>query len=206
MAGGPVGADGNRPPTNVWCGLGLFGDLESAESTLQRPESYLSFLPSPTESWHALLLPIAYRGICNYINGSYTKLSYATDAPDPGGHLFIITSGGFDVGPEFDRARLVNFRGYSDRVRGMLPTAPGRVASEYFAPPPADDATTMSLWVNDSAMVKTMYGAGIHREEIDRFKREKTLDRTSFTRLRVLRTRGRWDGVDPMEMARMQST
>jgi len=206
VAGGPAGADGNRPPTNVWCGIGLFGDFESAESTLDRPERYLSFLPQPIESWHVLLLPIAYRGICNYINGQNSELDYATASPDPGGHLFTITSGGFDFGPDFDRARLVNFRRNSDRVRAILPTALGRVASEYFTPPLADDATTMSLWVSDAAMVKTMYGAGIHREEIDRFKREKSLDRTSFTRLRVLRARGCWDGVDPMEAARMQYT
>lgn len=123
-----------------------------------------------------------------------------------GGPLFVITTGGFDVGPNFDRSRLVNFRGYSDRVRAMLPTAPARVASEYFSPTPADDAITMSLWLSDAAMTKTMYGPGVHRQEIDRFKREKTLDRTSFTRLRVLRTLGRWNGLDLLDIARAQPT
>ena len=206
VAGGPMGADGDRPPTNVWCGLGLFSDLESAESTVDQPARYLSCLPQPIESWHALLLPVAYRGICNYVNGQGSDLNYATASPDPGGHLFIITSGGFDFGPEFDRTRPVNSRGYSDRDRGELPPASGRVMSEYFTPPPADDATTMSLWVSDEAMVKTMYGPGIHREEVDRFKREKSLDRTSFTRFRVLRARGRWDGVDPMDAARIHGS
>ena len=88
----------------------------------------------------------------------------------------------------------------------MLPTAPARVASEYFSPTPADDAITMSLWLSDAAMTKTMYGPGVHRQEIDRFKREKTLDRTSFTRLRVLRTLGRWNGLDLLDIARAQPT
>ena len=206
VTGGPMDAEGNRPPTNVWCGLGLFGDRESAESNLERPESYLSVFPPPTESWHALLLPVTFRGVWNYNNGPNAELRFATEAADPGGPLFVITTGGFDVGPNFDRSRLVNFRGYSDRVRAMLPTAPARVASEYFSPTPADDTITMSLWPSDAAMTKTMYGPGVHRQEIDRFKREKTLDRTSFTRLRVLRTLGRWNGLDLLDIARTQPT
>ncbi len=204
VTGGPLDTDGNRPPTNVWCGLGLFGDRESAESNLERPEGYLSSFPPPTESWHALLLPIAFRGLWNHNLGSNAELRYATEAADPGGPLFVITTGGFDLGPNFDRTRLVNFREYSDRVRGALPSAPGRIASEYFSPTPTDDAITMSLWTSDSAMVQTMYGRGTHREEIDRFKREKTLDRTSFTRFRVLRTIGRWNGSDLLDRARAQ--
>jgi hypothetical protein len=51
-------------------------------------------------------------------------------------------------------------------------------------------------------MVDAMYRPGIHRTQIERHKRDKLADRTSFTRFRVLATRGSWRGSDPLELAR----
>ena len=51
-------------------------------------------------------------------------------------------------------------------------------------------------------MVNAMYGPGTHRTQIERQKRDVIVDRTSFTRFRVMKTRGWWGGVDPVDIAR----
>ena len=174
---GPVGPNGYRLPSNIWCGVALFGDLSAAEEALETKEHYLPYLADAVESWHALLLPIAHRGECNHIERS-------------------------NPGPELDLARVIDFRVHVDRVHDWLKTVEGRLASQVFTPyTVGDDGVTMSVWRSDTVMIGSMYRPGTHRTQIDRYKSEKTADRTSFTRFRVLRTSGRWGGTDPMEIA-----
>src|ERR1019366_531394 len=169
--------NGYRLPSNIWCGVALFGDLSAAEEALETKEHYLPYLADAVESWHALLLPIAHRGECNHIERS-------------------------NPGPELDLARVIDFRVHVDRVHDWLKTVEGRGASQVFTPyTVGDDGVTMSVWRSDTVMIGSMYRPGTHRTQIDRYKSEKTADRTSFTRFRVLRTSGRWGGTDPMEIA-----
>jgi len=156
---GPVGPNGYRLPSNVWCAVALFDDREAAEATLATHERH--------------------------------------------GALFVMTTAGVRVGPALDMARVIDFRVHVDKVHAWLQTVDGRVASQVFAPHTVgDDGVTMSLWRSDAAMVNAMYRPGTHRTQIERQKRDVLADRTSFTRLRVLQTRGRWGGVDPVEPAR----
>jgi len=202
---GPVGPNGYRLPSNVWCGVALFDDLSAANSALDSNEHHLPFLSTAVESWHALLVPIVHRGECNHIERSSPGPIFETESRDPGGALFVMTTAGFHAGPELDPARLIDFRVHVDRVHGWLKSADGRVASQVFTPHTVgDDGVTMSIWRDDPSMVTTMYKPGTHRTQIDRYKSEKTADRTSFTRFRALRTCGLWDGTDPVELARQK--
>lgn len=107
------------------------------------------------------------------------------------------------LGPDLDLARVIDFRVHVDRVHEWLQSAEGRMASQVFTPHTVgDDGVTMSLWRSDAAMTDTMYRPGFHRTQIERHRRENLADRTSFTRFRVLQTRGRWNGSDPFELAR----
>jgi hypothetical protein len=56
------------------------------------------------------------------------------------------------------------------------------------------DGLTFTLWRDDAAMADAAYKAGIHRIQVDRYKTEHTADRSSFTRTRLLRSTGTWDG------------
>ena len=198
---GPVGPNGHRLPSNIWCGVALFGDRSAAEAALEAKERYLPFLADAVESWHALLLPIAHRGDCNHIERANAGSIFNIDSRDPGGPLFVMTTAGFNLGPELDVARVIDFRVHVDKVRDWLKAVEGCVASQVFAPYTiGDDGVTMSVWRSDAVMIGSMYKPGTHRTQIDRYKSEKTADRTSFTRFRVLRTSGRWGGVDPMEL------
>lgn len=99
-------------------------------------------------------------------------------------------------------ARAIDFRVHVDQVHDWLKTVEGRVTSQVFTPHAVgDDGVTMSVWRSEAVMVESMYKPGTHRTQIDRYKREKTADRTSFTRFRVLRSSGRWGGTNPMELA-----
>lgn len=199
---GPIGPDGYRLPSNIWCGVALFGDLSAAEEALETKQRYLPFLGDAVESWHALLLPIAHRGERNHIERSNAGSIFDIDSRDPGGRLFVMTTVGFNPGPQLDLARVIDFRVHVDQVHDWLKTVEGRVASQLFTPyTVGDDGVTMSVWRSDTVMIESMYKPGTHRPQIDRYKSEKTADRTPFTRFRVLRTSGRWGGCDPMELA-----
>lgn len=200
---GPLGGDGMRLPSEVWCAVALFADAESGRSALSSLDKFLPFASQAVECWHALLLPVTHRGACNHLDRDDPGLIFEPARSDPGGPVLVMTTAGFDLGPTFDLARVVDFRQNVDRVRQWMGAAPGFVVAQVLTPQTrGDDGVTMSLWSDDSTMASVMYGPGAHRTQLDRYRKEKTADRTSFTRLRVLETSGTWHGVDPLDRAR----
>jgi hypothetical protein len=186
-------------PSNVWCALALFEDREAADAAFGATESFLP-LADTIESWHALLLPVMHRGECNHLERASPRALFEIAPKDPGGPLFVITTAGYVPPP--DLARVIDFRIHVDKVRDWVQSQAGRVATQVFTPHTlGDDGVTMSLWKNDSVMLAAMYRPGIHRTQVERHQRDNLADRTSFTRLRVLATRGRWAGVDPLALA-----
>jgi hypothetical protein len=187
---GPVGPNGYRLPSNVWCAVALFGTREAATAALASCARYLPALSAAEESWHALLLPITHRGICNHLERDRPGWMFETAAEDPGGPLFVMTTAGYVMGPELRIERVIDFRRNVDKVHEWIQEADGRVASQVFTPHTVgDDGVTMSLWRNDAAMNERMYRPGLHRSLVERHMRERMADRTSFTRFRVLATR-----------------
>jgi heme-degrading monooxygenase HmoA len=185
-----------RSASDVWCGIGLFEDLPSAERALDAPEGHVPSLGEASEAWHALLGPTAHHGETNLLAPRLPGALFNVHSNDPGGGaLFVITTAGFELRAKSDFARLIDFR---RRVQGMRPViaeAPGSLAHQVFAPQdPGDDAVTMSLWRDEASMIQFAYRPGPHRAELDRQNREQTVDRSSFTRCRVLRSCGTWNG------------
>lgn len=203
---GPDGAaapDGSRQPSNVWCAVALYPDQADAVRAFEDPAAFLPFLDTADEHWHALLLPIAHRGECNHLDRGNPGLLLAAHDDDPGGPLVVMTTAGFVIGPQLDMARVVDFRTNVDRIRTFAEAAEGNLARQVFAPHTfGDDGVTMTVWRDDASMSAFAYRPGHHRSQIDRYKREQTADRTSFTRFRALRTSGSWNGHCPVEAAR----
>jgi heme-degrading monooxygenase HmoA len=200
---GPVGPNGYRLPSDVWCGVALFADEAAAEAAFERPDRHVPSLSNTLENWHALLRPIAHRGECNHLSREQPGLIFDVDGEDTGGPLFVMTTAGFNIGPDLDFARVVDFRVNVDKVHDSLQSVAGRIASQVFTPHTVgDDGVTMTFWRSDEDMIATMYRPGAHRTQMERYKQSKTADRTSFTRFRVLRTAGTWGGEDPMQRAR----
>jgi heme-degrading monooxygenase HmoA len=202
-ADGAAAPDGTRRPSNVWCGIALYPDETDAQRAFDDPAKFLPFLGGTVENWHALLLPIAHRGDCNHLDRDTPGPILAAQDDDPGGPLVVMTTAGFVIGPQLDMARVVDFRTNVDRIRTVVEASEGNVARQVFAPHTVgDDGVTMSVWRDDASMSAFAYRPGEHRAQIDRYKREQTADRTSFTRFRAVRTSGSWNGCCPVEAAR----
>lgn len=187
--------------------VGLFRDPEAARIALDARECYLPLLGTAVESWHALLLPVTHRDECNHLDIASPGLLLEIAEPGPGRPLFAMTTVGFDLGPTLDLSRVVDFRRNVDRVREWLQPAEGRIATQVFTSHTrGDDGVTMSIWRDDASMTSVMYRPGLHRTQVDRYRSEKTADRTSFTRFRALQHYGIWGGADPIEQARKAAT
>ncbi len=197
---GPVGPDGVRLPGNVWCGLALFPDIHSARAVFQSPGEFLPFVDDAAESWHALIQPFMHRGECNILDRNNPGLFFDASFGDPGGPCLVLTSAGFVAGPNLVMERVLSFRRAVDRAKEWMDAQPGILAAEVFTPyTRGEDGFTVSLWKDDESMLAAAYRPGHHRSEIDRHKSECVMDRSSFTRSRVMDARGRWNGSDPLQ-------
>jgi len=198
---GPVGPNGYRLPGNVWCAVGLYSELDAAQTALQTKDQFMSFLTDAIESWHALLLPIMHRGECNHLDRTQPGTLFEVDQNDPGGPCMVITTAGFEGGPELKIERVIDFRRNVDMTNEWMAKTDGCLASQVFTPHTVgDDGFTMSIWRDDACMLKAAYHPGIHRSQLDQHKKENAFDRSSFTRFRVMDTCGQWNGRDPVRM------
>jgi heme-degrading monooxygenase HmoA len=198
----PPRPDGSREPSGVWCALGLYRERAKADRAVAEPGAFLPFLAETTEAWHAMLMPVAHRGECNHLEREAPGAVLEAHGEDPGGPLLVMTTGGYVIGPGFDRSRAIDFAHRSAKVREVVRVADGNLGQQVFYPHEAGgDPVTMTVWRSDAAMSAFAYRAGLHREMIERHKRIGMLDRTSFTRLRAVRTVGRWEGRNPIAAA-----
>lgn len=197
----PIGENGMR--TNIsddWGGIGLYNTRAAAEAVYSEPEKHLPFLGQTVEAWHALVLPVTHRGEVNW-RGSVQSDGAVKVAPDdPGGPLVVFTSAGYtNAGPD-DLPRIRNFLIEVDRVRDFYATLPGNIRRTVFSGAGVDghDGLTVSLWQDDGAMLAAAYKDGVHREQMNAHRRTPMFDRSSFTRARILSSKGAWGGSDPV--------
>ncbi len=191
----PPNPDGSRDVSGIWCAVGLYPQRTDAEAAGGDPGSFMPFLPETVEAWHAALMPVAHRGECNHLDREMPGEVLQSHEDDPEGALLVMTTGGYVLGPDFDRSRAVDFTLRSAKVREVVTEADGNLVQQVFYPHAAGgDPVTMTVWRDDAAMSTFAYRSGLHREMIERHKRVGMLDRTSFTRLRAVCTRGTWNG------------
>ena len=201
----PVGEDGLwTRRSDVWGGVAFYGDLHTASSVMDDPRAALPWLAEGTEAWHALLCPTTHRGRVNWFGGLEAASNFRTVPMDKAGPLAVMTSAGFrELPPDALRAdipRRADFVARAERVRAWYHSVPGCLAQGiyHFGPPPID-GLTFTLWDSDAAMTAAAYGAGVHRRQLDRHAAAPLIDRTSFTRARLLRSAGAWGGQrDPL--------
>jgi hypothetical protein len=118
-----------------------------------------------------------------------------------GGRLVVLTSAGFNDLPRdqlmADMPRRIDFLRNVDRVIDWYATLPPNLARAnlHLRAMGHIDGLTVSVWESDEAMMAAAYKPGIHHTQLDRYKAEHTADRSSFTRARLLRAKGSWDGV-----------
>lgn len=195
-----LGSNGLRTRVgDVWGGVALYTDRTEAQAVIDAPAAHLGFMADALQSWHALLQPIAHRGEVNWFGQDEDGPRLAPSADDPGGLIVALTTAGYDALPpeqlQADMPRRIDFVANVERVRSWYATLPGNLARGVFNfAPLGTDGMTFSVWKDDVTMMDAAYRSGTHRTQIDRYKTEKTADRTSFTRARLLQTAGAWQG------------
>jgi len=197
-----TGEDGLRTrASNVWGGAGFYGELSDAQAVIGNMSAELRFDHDVVEAWHALLCPISHKGETNWFGSLDGAANFVPAKTDPGGGpLLVLTSAGYNVLPpqelKADMPRRLDFIVNVDRVRAWYATLPGCMALGLFNPNPiGTDGITFSLWRDDASMMAAAYRPGVHRAQLDRYRVEHTADRSSFTRARIMRCAGMWDGV-----------
>lgn len=196
---GPVGPNGYRLPSNIWCAVALFRELSEAEKAMKEKVAFMPYVADAVESWHQLLLPVRHHGECNHLDRETPGEIFETATTDPGGVMMVITSAGYQLGPNLKMERVIDFRRNVDKALDWLQQCDGCLAGRAFTPHTAgDDGLTLSLWRDDASMLNASYREGEHRTQIDRHKSAAAFDRSSFTRCRILDSFGQWGGKDPL--------
>jgi hypothetical protein len=203
----PLGEDGL--PTFVsdeWGGFGIYPTREAAEEVFQDPEAHLGFLDKASEAFHALLSPYAHRGAVNW-RGNVLENTCLAVGSDPGGPLMVLTSAGYANPGPGDLPRMKKFVHEVRQILSYYSTLSENVRNAVFSGARVDggDGVTTTLWKSDEAMMAAAYKTGHHRAQIDYHRDAALFDRSSFTRARIVASRGTWDGTDPVQEAVRQA-
>lgn len=197
---GPVGPNGYRLPADRWGAVGLYPDLATAQAALASTSQFMPFLDDAVESWHGLLQPFMHRGECNHLDRDQPGTIFDVDPAQTDGLCAVMTTAGFVLGPDLNMDRVIDFRRNVDIANDWIAQADGCLANQTFTPHTyGDDGVTISLWRDDASMLAAAYHPGVHRALIDRHKAEPMLDRSSFTRCRILASHGQWNGRNPAQ-------
>jgi len=142
-----------------------------------------------------------HRGEVNWLEPQMPGQVFSTGpAPDNDESFVVITSAGWRLDERFDPDRASDFGlGVLDIRNNM--TAVEGLHSQHSFNFTADltiDAVTLTYWHDDASMRAFAYRPGRHKTQLDKYREFDTADRTSFTRLRVIESRGSVNGSDPM--------
>ena len=203
-----VGADGfaagaarGSATASVWAMLGLFDDEASARADFEAGDAGVDWAADAAETWIGLCRPFSHRGEVDHLGNAEPGSTYvAGDASAPDGPFAVLTTVGWDfAAPDFDIARAMDFSAGVADVRGAMVDVDGLHSQQAFTTADfAFDSFTFTFWRDDSAMRAFAYRPGVHKEQMDHYKRVHNADRTSFTRLAVLDSAGTWNGTDPL--------
>ena len=184
----------------VWVGIGYYPGRAAAKTVFDEPESVVPGLCDAVEAWHALLAPFQHRGEFRFCErGRNAELNTAAGDLDPDGPLLVITSTGYVMDRELDSSRPEALLQGLVEVRQSMATTDGLILQHSADNPDAElDGMTFSIWRDDRAMQAFAYGPGRHRGQLDRHRDQSMFDRSAFTRLRPVRSRGLWNGAKPI--------
>jgi hypothetical protein len=185
----------------VFAMVGLHVDEDSARATVAERRRLAPWLDGAKERWSAVLRPYRHKGAVNWLDaaspGPIMELAPPPEAPKP---LVVITSVGWNVTPDLDRARIADFGAGVASVRISMSGIDGLAGqhSVFFPGVIATDPITVSFWRDDESVRAFAFAPGPHRRQLDRYRELGTADRTSFTRCTVVESSGSWSGLAPL--------
>lgn len=181
--------------SDIWGGVGIWHSRDAAEAMIAAPGDHIPWLGEAVAAWHCLGVPISHRGSVNWRGHLENGDAVRPASDDPGGPLFVLTSAGFASRDEATLPRIKRFVAGVIAVLEAFGNQPSNVRRAAFRSGfDGRDGFTMSLWRSYEGMLQATYHSSTHREQIDEDKAGLLSDRTSFTRIRVIRSWGDWDG------------
>jgi hypothetical protein len=199
-----IGLTPGTPKGLVWISCALFADGAAARAAFESSPDATPWAGDAVESWLGLLQPFYAKGTTTWLDPSTPgPMFVAGDAPPPDHACAVITSAGWNFGPGLDRQRIVDFGVNSVAVRASMTSSPGLHSMQAFGEAPLSngrDLITLTFWRDLASMQEFAYRKGTHRTIMDEDQKRTTAlyDRSSFTRLRGLASRGSWRGTDPL--------
>lgn len=192
--------DENLPSwtSDVWGGLGIHTSYQSAHRFASAPGEHLPFLKECVEDWHALMVPIAHKGMVNWRGEVEDNSALLCADRIPDGELVVVTTAGFNSGGTEDFPRIAKFSKGIEEAIGFLAKQHGNLRRDVFNGEfDGREGFTVSLWRDDDAMTRATYQEGLHRRLMDESRTGSMFDRSSFSRFRLIANHGDWDG-DPL--------
>ena len=197
-----LGEDGLRSGvSDIWGGIGFYKDRATAEAVFTDPAEHLDFLGDTTENWHALAGIISHRGRKDWSTATEPSPDLHPLDTDPGGTLAVVTSAGYEPGDGTLDPRVKPFLKKVNSVVDHYRTLDGNLAACLFNATNWKFGLTFSIWDNERAMMTAAYREGTHAAYLKEHQASPMFDFSSFTRLRILRTAGTWDGKNPVPAA-----
>lgn len=198
----PVGENGFRTGrSKIWGGIGFYDSQELALAALNSDAETLPFTSIADEVWHGAMAVTAHRGEVDLSLADEPHPALRAVETDPGGPLAIITSAGYTDYSDADHDRHRQFLRGVEAVREHYASLPNNKVRQVINPLKAPDGCTFSIWQDLPGMMAAAYKNGTHSEMLSAHRDSALFDRSSFTRLRILHSRGTWNGSNPAHEA-----
>jgi hypothetical protein len=187
--------------SDEWGGFGIYRTREAAEEVFMNPGKHLGFLGDTVEAFHAVAVPYAHHGKVDWRGELLENATFTVAPSDPGGPLMVLTSAGYDNPGPAEVPRIAKFYGAVIEVRDYYATLPGNLRAAVYSGTRVDgrSGVTVTLWGSDEAMMTAAYRPGHHRTQMDYQRKVGHFDFSSFTRARIVATKGTWNGGDPVQ-------
>lgn len=203
--GADIRASGNDPASQrafKFVAYGLHDSIESAQSAVDNKLETMPWIADAREVWCGVLAPFRQFGEANFIDPISPSLSFESLHPEPpaGTPIVVVTTAGFEDGPDLDMSRVRDFGAGVAAVRISMTATPGLHSQQTFSFPNGftHDGVTVTFWRDFASMRDFAYGAGLHRQQMKRQRDNEFDARTSFTRFAVVYSEGTWHGTDPL--------
>jgi hypothetical protein len=184
--------------SDTWLGLGIYERHEDAETMFAAAREHLPFISETVEEWHAILVPFAHRGQVKWRETIEDGTAIHAASERPHGPLAVITSAGYNGRMADNKPRMLRFVEGIEDVLEFYGTRDGNLRrASTNGGFDGRDGFTVTLWRDDKAMQEAAYSDGVHRTFMDMSRDGSLFDRSSFTRARLLKSSGSWDG-DPL--------
>lgn len=197
-AGADVRAAGTEPASlesHVLVRVGLHTDAATAATQSKSQEPWMQ---GAKEVYGAVLSPYRHKGEVNHLNKEQPGLIFESTgtAPKSGEPVVVITTAGFDYAPGMDMERMRTFSAGVTAVRVSMTGVQGLQSQQsfFFQGVRAVDPMTLTFWESDAAIGHFAYGPGTHKRTMDQHNEKSMMDRSSFTRFRILESTGTWYG------------